>query len=1240
MSGSITEWEFTADVAKWIDRIITTDDSLPFSEAKCEQRGRGSNKRRDLTLLDRNQVVVLTGEVKLPYQRDGGSPYNAAVVKDARKKARRAKSDFFFTWNVNEFVLWETTPASTSWKAQDYKSWDVTNVIREEHIELPMTIHAIKAWLATFLNEFAQILRGTAAIGRKPPDEKFVDTLESHLKMPVLQNLEELERRYSERRFKSELDQWMVKDRGWVLRDDRESIRDSLLSASRFACYALVNKLVFHEALLRRYGRGMDRLTVPEHIDKGEGLRSCLEKYFAVAQSVTGDYETVFGEEHLSIGNRIPFYSDHAVHHWRALVEQIHRFDFSKLAYDVIGSIFERLIGEEMRKKYGQFYTRVEVVDLINSFCIRTGREKVMDPACGGGTFLVRAYARKQVLARSPKHGEILSDLFGVDKELFATHLTTINLATRDLVHAENYPQIARSDFFDIEKQKSFVSLPTHIKAKGLGKIQHRQVDVPLLDAVIGNPPYIRQEDIPKAEKRGKHGWRRRTKQYYQQIVKDESGAVLSGRSDIHCYFWPHAASFLKDAGYLCFLTSSQWLDVEYGFRLQEWILRNFKIVAILESIDEPWFVGARVATTVTILRRQKDEAVRTANTVRCVQLRRPIRELLAHDGTTAGAVQAADSFRDEILKLKSDTANERYRARLVSQGKLWEDGVHLGKIMGKPSAGDAVTEIRSDDSKDEQSGDDPKPQTGEYYGGKWGVYLRAPDLWFELLDKYGARLAPLGKIADVRFGVKSGKDCFFFPKDCSAECLQTHKEPIDFEATYGVPRREVESGKVKLVQCGKGYGEIRPIEAEYLEPEVHTIMDIDGYSVRAGDCSRWVLLLGERRSEIGGEYTLRYVNWGERQRYHTGPTCSSRARSDRGWYDLTGHKRGALFWPMAQQYKHTVPANDDDLICNHRLFDVSPKDFGPAVLGGLLNSTWVLLSKYQFGRPVGVEGHLDTEVIDVKMMLVPDPSGAPEASRERVGRAFDKLKKRKVLYFLSERRLREMAYRQAGKADELLKLSDECELDMADRRELDEAVLDLMGVRSKKKRQELTDALYEYLRDFFEAVRQKEEKAIANKKAAKRRGAARPSEVAAEIYADILDNHGHLLRRYDPGFLDRSREYDTYDLPAQGTAKAYPNLFADHGVLFSKGKRQVALIETKNPAQDGLIVTLAGSGIRGFVCIPCEEGECRRLEQEYGRFVRNRDGRIRSMIEERADDEDMQEKILDALMMLILQGK
>ncbi|MBW2069587.1 MAG: SAM-dependent DNA methyltransferase, partial [Deltaproteobacteria bacterium] len=965
--------------------------------------------------------------------------------------------------------------------------------------------------------DFTKILYGTVPFALQTPDEKFIEALESSLRLPILFTFEELAEKYNKPKFKSELDKWMREDQGWIILGDPEGIRDNLERASKFSCYALVNKLVFHEALLRRYGAKIRKLAIPAHIDRAEDLRLHLEMYFEEAKEITGDYETVFGEDHTLIGNRIPFYSDNAVPHWRELINQIHEFDFSKLDYEIIGNIFERLISPEERHKYGQFYTRVEVVDLINSFCIHRGEEKVMDPACGGGTFLVRAYARKRELSPTRKHGQLLMDLFGIDISHFATHLTTINLATRDLIDEENYPQIARNDFFNVSPKNPFLILPKHIggsiQTHGMGAIQHRKVEIPLLDAVIGNPPYLRQEDIPKAKKKkGDGGPEPGTKEYYQVLVKKESHADFSLRSDIHCYFWPHASSFLKEDGYLCLLTSSQWLDVEYGFRLQKWILQDFEIKAIFESIEEPWFVGARVATTVTILRRQHDEKKRMNNIIRFVQLRRPIGEILAHDGTTAGAVQAANSFRDEILSLKKNTVNERYRARLVRQGDLWNEGVRLGVIMGK--------------SKD-HGNDDPESQIGDYYGGKWGMYLRAPDLWFQIIDNYGTRFMPLGELAEVRFGVKSGKDVFFFPKDWSAECLSRYEDSFEFEDTFGVPRKKVESGKVKLVFCGEDYSEIRPIEAKYLEPEVHSLMEIDGFTVTPENCARQILLVSKKRSQLKGTYVLDYIKWGEEKGYHKGSTCAARVTAEREWYDLTGHKRGVLFWPKAQQYKHITPINDYNLQCNCNLYDLHlSAKVEASVIAGILNSSIVVLSKFQYGRPVGVEGSLKTEVVDMNIMQIPDPTKATEKSRNRVANAFAKLKQRKALYFLSERRLREMSYTQAGKIDELGKLSNESELDMPDRRELDDAVLQMLGVRSKKRRQELIDELYDYLREFFERTRQKEEKAIANKKKAKRRGPARPGEIAAQIYQEIKETENHLLQQYDPDFINKSKSF------------------------------------------------------------------------------------------------------------------
>lgn len=1209
-----TEWEFTADAAGWMNSIIEKNDSLPYGSAKCEQRGTGSQKRRDITLRDDKGNVVLTGEVKLPDKKDGGSPYNAAVVKDARTKATRAKSRYFFTWNVNELVLWDVESGKPDVLENSYRSWRLTNIVSPAELEHPEVVTALQTGLAQFLIDFAGILRGDVAIGHKPPDERFIEVLESSLNMPIQLNMKELDVAYKKPKQKADLDRWMRDEQGWVLYEDAQGIRENIERASKFACYSLVNKLVFYEALLKRYGAGLEPLSVPKHIDTGDDLRLHLEALFADARKVTKDYETIFGEQHTAVGNRIPFYADGAVPHWRALIEQVHEFDFSRLDYEVIGAIFERLIAPEERHKYGQYYTRVEVVDLINSFCIRRGDELVMDPACGGGTFLVRAYARKRELMPGRKHGQLLADLFGVDISHFATHLTTINLATRDLIDDDNYPQVARHDFFEVEARKAFVTLPRRIKAKGLG-LQHREIEVPPLDAVVGNPPYIRQEDIPKAA--NKKSPPVGTKQYLRELTKREASFELSGRSDIHCYFWPHATTFLKEDGYLCLLTSSQWLDVEYGFRLQKWILQHFDIIAILESIDEPWFVGARVVTTATILRRQANAGIREKNAVRFVQLRQPMRALLAHDGTTAGAVASADAFRDELLGLQADFAGSNYRARLVKQGDLWRDGVQLAELM---KGSDGESDAEEDDG--EELGD---AQAGDYYGGKWGIHLRAPDLWFALVDKLGDKLRPLGEIADVRFGIKTGDDSFFFPKDASEEALSEEEDSTLFEQRFGADRQMVKKGQVRIVACGDKLQERRPIEAKYLEPEIHSLMEISAFAASREDTNRYILLVSGDKKEHDGEHVLDYIKWGERSGVSRKSTVASRETDERGWFDLTDNERAAIVLPKIQQYRLISFLNPDKLYQNSSLLGIYVPKAEAATLCAVLNSSIAVLSRLLFARVLGNEANIQLDVYSAKMMLIPDVETFPAGkAKERLLGAFDKMLSRKALSFVSERRRAELALRAQGREQELQALPDETELDMADRRELDDALLDLMGVASKKERADILDDLYSYLRDHFELARRKEELGIQNRNTSRRLGAIRPEDLADEILERIRREHPYMLRSYD-FFLDKSKPYLTVDVPQGGEPRPYKGLFHEHGLELVKGKKSLAIVELKNDAQVSLAMTLVENGVRGLVRLPIDsEGSLTMAKRVTAHIAQSR-AKLRELVEERTSDEEMQ---------------
>jgi hypothetical protein len=1228
----MNEWGFTGEVKSWIDQIVKRNSNLPFAGARIEAVGRGSQKRRDLTLIDRNGDALLTGEVKLPDAPDGGSPYRAEVVKDAQQKALRAGVRFFFTWNVNECVLWETATAGAGLKDRAYERWTVAALTNRTQLEAAPVQGKIYEWLVKFLHDAAKILKSGKVGGGRTPDVKFVDALEAALTVPIRHTQEALAKRYvSNHSFKRDLDQWMV-SLGWTVVSDSEGLQDLWERAAKFGCYLFVNKLVFHEALLKKYGRDMAPLNAPPDITTGDDLQMRLQHFFAEAKKVTGDYETIFGDDPKDMGRRIPFYADAAVQGWRGLIDQIHEFDFSKLDYEVVGSIFERLIGPEERHKYGQFYTRVEVVDLINSFCIHTGDAKVLDPACGGGTFLVRAYARKKVLAENRNHRDLLTDVYGTDISQFAAHLTTINLATRDLVEDENYPRIGRSDFFNVLPDSPFVKLPQKLRSEGLGT-KYQNIAIPLLDAVIGNPPYVRQEEIPRAKTKPKDGGPEAgTKEFYSRRVVQMAHAKLSGRSDLHCYFWPHATTFLKPDGMLGFVTSSQWLDVEYGFHLQRWLLQNFEILAILESPVEPWFVGARVGTAVTIARRCDDATKRAANTVRFVQLRKPLSELVEYDGTTLGAVLAADGLRDEIMQIEEDVSHKRYRARLVNQGALWREGVELGRIMrGK----DPVDDSENDDDRSEETV--ASPAEDGYFGGKWGIYLRAPDLWFELQSKFGDKFVPLGQLAYVRFGVKSGKDGFFFPVDITTQCLNDLTNPEAFQHEFGVPRKQVEKGDIKLVMAGEKRGQLHAIESEYLEPEVHSLMDVDSFVVDSSQCSKSIFLAPS--AVPLKPHAKAYVKWGEEQKYHSNPTCESRETNDSRWYDLSRLPRPSVILPKIQQYRLIAFLNPENLYQNSSLLGLYGLSSNEAdYFAGLLNSTFGVLPRLLYARGLGNEGNSQLDVYSAKMLPVVASQSA--AGKKKVGTAFKAMTARKALSFIPVRRMRQAAFEKQGKRDQLKQLSNLCELDMPDRRALDHAVLELLGVKSKKERDEWINRLYDYLRQFFEETRSKEEQAIVNKNTTQRKGAVSPQDLAMQLAAELNTQEPHLFRSYREFFNDSGvgDSWIAREVPAEGMPELHADLH-DLGVRFMRGKKQTEFIRLPSKAHAELAVVAIREMRWESVQLPRADTSCVTLLRDYQAFLDKRNQRLRSAVAERVADEEVQSTVFDLLVEHVRKG-
>ena len=344
-------------------------------------------------------------------------------------------------------------------------------------------------------------------------------------------------------------------------------------------------------------------------------------------------------------------------------------FDFRPVSSDVLGRAYQKFVDPEQRRRYGQHFTGDDVVDLINGFCIRNAADSVLDPACGSGSFLVCAYCRKRSLNPRRRHRDLIGELFGCDIAAQPARLAKLNLASCEGAESGSGPRVARRNFLDFEPPEPFCRLPRHA---GAG----RAVALPALDAVVGNPPYVRQEKVAGDEKQ----------RFGRLAASAWPDLVLSRRSDLHCYFWPAAARLLKADGYFGFLTSSSWLDVEYGFALQGWMLRHFRILAVMESAAEPWFEDARVKTCVTILQRCGDEAQRMSNRVRFVRFARKLADIIdVPPGEDEDARQeAVESLRRRILQVEGDFRDEDFRIVVKTQHDLWREGVRASAVLAR----------------------------------------------------------------------------------------------------------------------------------------------------------------------------------------------------------------------------------------------------------------------------------------------------------------------------------------------------------------------------------------------------------------------------------------------------------------------------------------------------------------------------------------------------------------------------
>ena len=844
-TASKTERSAVAVLMHWMRQIIERENldlGLPDVDTSGADR-----KSPDTVIYEsrRSQNVLCVIEAKPSY-------YDVLDYEQLKKpawdKANNRRAKYFATTNFQELV-WFNTEKTNVQKPLEEQVVDKYHLSELEDLNL-IEETRYKENIIRALEKF--LMKLYAVYTRKEPEPK--QAIDEWLIYLLHDKVKRLAKYYApliedqchkDETFSTKLGKWF-NDQGWNFGWSPQDFD----KAARQTAYLLVNKILFYNLLQAKRPGELAPLEIPQGLIKGAQLKKILQSFFdEIIFNI--DYETIYTTDFI---DNLAFPDEkEVVAEVKELVSILQEYDFSKLGYEIIGGIFQKLIPQDERHKLGQYFTNPDVVDLILCLCEVKPESRVFDPACGAGTFLVRAYQHKKLMNQYLKHEGILETLWGNDIAKFPVHLSTINLAINDLSVDRNYPNIMQEDFFDLLTTGQGFDMPEkwrRVRARTLG-VKEREIEYPhYFDCVVGNPPYTRQEEI--AEIAPEHG--RYKEKIIGKALQDTTGRKLADipkRASIYVYFFVHGAKFLRNGGRFGFVVSESWLDVDYGKGLQEFFLKNYKIIAIIGSKVERWFEDADINTCIVILEKCRGDdhrKERNENLVRFVYLKRPLRyfippaqDIWEKQVTRIRAIK--DKFIKTILAHSDLYDGDDFRIFPKPQKELWEEGYDI----------------------EEQ----------KYTGAKWGKYMRAPDIFFKILERGKGKLVPLKQIAEVRRGFTTGANEFFYLTE------------------EDIKRRGIE----KEFWMHRERGKWLPNYVIKSPRECKSIV------VSSDDLKYRVLMIHKDKKELKGTNVRKYIEEGEREGYQLRPTCASRAR----WYDLGIWREPDLIWSDAYNDRYAV---------------------------------------------------------------------------------------------------------------------------------------------------------------------------------------------------------------------------------------------------------------------------------------------------------------------------------------------
>lgn len=422
-----------------------------------------------------------------------------------------------------------------------------------------------------------------------------------------------------------------------------------------------------------------DKGILPHRFLSNGGLKRWqedIERYFIF--STGNPYDTLLDMAFQNAQNIYAhFFTGRELFNWYSLtrlrfirvLHQLSRFNFAGVDSDLIGTIYSTYVGRPEKKQKGQYYTPPEIVRYIldesgyvSGPAIIGSNKRLIDPACGSGTFLVEA-ARRLVAAYGKSGSDnprqllesVRNNLFGFDLNPFACYLAEVNLLIQVLdlvklaIDGKNPPRLQRFHIYNVDALSPASGVLYYARANTL---MAEELDV--VDRIKDR----------KDEYATGFGWVVANPPYGAKLTEDYKGhlrqwwpAVFYGKPDTYVFFFALGLRLLDDNGRLGFITPNTYLMGTNTAAMRGQLLGAGRITQIVDLPQGIW-KDANVDCALLFLTNDANAEARKAQqtVVNSMGVRDTLDKLTARAWnetlTQLQAVWMADTHNDFNIRL------------------------------------------------------------------------------------------------------------------------------------------------------------------------------------------------------------------------------------------------------------------------------------------------------------------------------------------------------------------------------------------------------------------------------------------------------------------------------------------------------------------------------------------------------------------------------------------------------------